>query len=120
MKNLIIIITVIFLFSSCSKNENKKKVIYMVTNSQSGFNVSYANENGELTSQFVTTNSVTEKKNIYSFVGNSGDIVYISVKDTATFSFPKIFIFVDGKVYKQDARTDDKLMPVTVSGTIPY
>lgn len=119
MRNLLIIIAVLFLFSSCSKNEGKKKVIYMVTNSQSGFNVSYADENGDLTSQYITVGSANEKKSIYSFTGNTGDIVYISVKDTATYSFPKIYIFVDGKVYKQDARTEQKLMPVTVSGTIP-
>ena len=119
MKNSAIILAIIFLFSSCSKNENEKKVIYMVTNSMAGFNVSYADENGDLTSQYITVNSANEKKNIYSFTGNTGDIVYISVKDTATYSFPKIYIFVDGKVYKQDARTEQKLMPVTVSGTIP-
>jgi len=105
---------------SCSKNEEVKTVKYMVTNSLSGFNVSYSKEDGSVVTEHITTASPSDKKNLYSFTAKSGDVFYISVTDTATYSFPQVYVFVDNKVFKQNARTDNKMMPVVVSGTIPF
>ena len=115
----IIIAAMVFLAAGCEKKDSRK-VSYFVTNSQAGFNASYLDQDGNLQTVYVATASQTDKKTIYTYMADPGDIVYISVKDTATSSFVKVRIFVDDKVYKEASRTDNKTMPVTVSGTIPY
>ncbi|HOV10945.1 MAG TPA: hypothetical protein PLT47_04350 [Bacteroidales bacterium] len=121
MKNILILISLVALiiFSGCEK-KNAHKVTYYVTNSQQGFTASYLDETGTLQTEYISTQSASEKKIIKTYWANAGDIVYISVRDTATYSFVKATIFVDDKVYKEASRTDDKTKPLTVSGTIPY
>ena len=116
---LLTIAALIMLSMGCEKSDTRK-VSYFVTNSQAGFNVSYLDENGTIQSAFISTASANDKKVITTYMANEGDIVYISVKDTMTSSFVKVRIFIDDKIYKEASRTNDKTMPVTVSGTIPY
>jgi hypothetical protein len=121
MKKIIffMIAAFIMLASGCEKS-NSRKVSYFVTNSQAGFTVSYLDENGDIQSTYITTQSANDKKVLTTYMADAGDIVYVSVKDTATSSFVKVRIFIDDKIYKEASRTNDKTMPVTVSGTIPY
>lgn len=121
MKKILILISAILIivFSGCEK-KNAHKVTYYVTNSQQGFTASYLDETGTVQTEYIGTQSASEKKIIKTYWADAGDIVYISVKDTATFSFVKVTIFLDDKVFKEASRTDDKTKPVTVSGTIPY
>jgi|GEM_PF-1342281 len=116
---LLTIAALTMLGTGCEKSDTRK-VSYFVTNSQAGFNVSYLDENGTIQSAYISTASANDKKVITTYLANDGDIVYISVKDTTTSSFVKVRIFIDDKIYKEASRTDDKTMPVTVSGTIPY
>jgi hypothetical protein len=117
--SFLIIAALVILVSACEKS-NSRKVSYFVTNSQAGFNVSYLDENGAIQSEYITTQSANDKKVLTTYMADAGDIVYISVKDTATTSYVKVKIFIDDKIYKEASRTNDKTMPVTVSGTIPY
>ncbi len=121
MKKIIIflIVSVAVVFSACEKS-NTQKVSYFVTNSQKGFNVSYLDETGTIQTTYITTQSANDKKVITTYLADPGDIVYVSVTDTTTSSFVKVRIFVNDKIYKEASRTDNKTMPVTVSGTIPY
>jgi hypothetical protein len=121
MKKIILLFLslVVITITSCEK-ENAHKVSYMVSSSVAGFNVSYLDNSGELQSMHITTQSANDKKNLCTWYGNEGDIVYISVTDTAASSYVKVKIFVDDKVYKEATRTNVATMPVTVSGCIPY
>ncbi len=121
MKNIFILISLVALifFSGCEK-KNAHKVTYYVTNSQQGFTASYLDATGTLQTEYIPTQSASEKKIIKTYWADAGDIVYISVRDTATLSFVKATIFVDDRVYKEASRTDDNTKPLTVSGTIPY
>lgn len=121
MKKIAIILMIIpFVLISCNKTAKQKKVMYMVTNSQAGFNASYLRADGTLFTEYRSTGSANDKVTLNSYLANQGDIVYISVLDTTKTSFVKVFVYIDGKVYKQASRTDNTTMPVTVSGTIPY
>lgn len=121
MKKIIILafFMLAVIFTACEKS-NTQKVSYFVTNSQKGFNVSYLNEEGAIQTSYIATQSANDKKVITTYLADPGDIVYISVTDTTTSSFVKVRIFVNDKIYKEASRTDNKTMPVTVSGTIPY
>ena len=115
---LCIIALGLMILTSCEKSQHQ--VSYFVTSSQSGFTISYLDEEGVIQTTSVTTQSASEKVTVYSFFADEGDIVYMSVTDTTVTSFVRARIYVDGKVYKEATRNDNNTMPVTVSGTIPY
>lgn len=119
-KIAVILIIIPLVMISCNKAAKQKKVLYMVTNSQAGFKASYRQADGSLFSEYRATGSGNDKVTLTSYLANQGDIVYISVLDTAKSSFVTVFVYIDGKVYKQASRTDNATMPVTVSGIIPF
>jgi hypothetical protein len=116
---ILFLIAMLLILGSCKK-ESSHKISYMVTNSQSGFTISYSDANGMITTTHVNTLSQQDKKTIYTGYADEGSIVYASVSDTASNSFAQVFIFIDDKVYKQAMRGTNKTMPAMVSGTVPY
>lgn len=121
MKNIIITMVILFAltFVSCENERESVKVSYLVTNSNSGFTVSYQGEDGEIFKQNITTQSKDEKWTI-NFSAKQGDFVYLSVLDTKANSFVKAMVIINNKVYKQASRTNDTTMPLVVSGVIPF
>jgi len=119
-KILIFTIAASMLLTVSCETSNSRKVSYFVTNSQSGFSVSYLDENNTIQSSYISTGSKNDKIVVATYMADPGDIVYVSVLDTTTSSFVKVRIFVDDKIYKEASRTNENTMPVTVSGAIPY
>lgn len=116
----LVFISLLFLgFISCERNDNELKVTYQVTESDSGFDVYYLDENDELIYEEVITNS-EEDEWIYSFTGERGDVVYVSTIYYDINSKVKVRIFLDEKVYKEGISRYDTASFLVVSGTIPY
>ena len=118
MKQIIIVFLLVCIFYSCENEREEVMVKYLVTNSNSGFTVSYKTPKG-IIKQYVPTPNKNYKWS-YSFSAVRGDIVYLTVLDTISASFPKAQIIIENKVFKEASRTNDSLMPVVVSGTIPF
>jgi len=119
MKKILIIGLFPFLLIACEQERESVTVKYFVTNSNSGFKVKYQSQDGEIVIKDIITQSKQDKW-VVSFKAQEGDIVYLSVHDTEAASFPKAMIIVNNKIFKQASRTNDTIMPVVVSGTIPY
>ncbi|MCD4745927.1 MAG: hypothetical protein K8R58_06475 [Bacteroidales bacterium] len=119
MKKIIILITIILSFIACEKDNNEKEVTYLITDSDSGFDVTYKNKDKETVFEKVLVAS-SEDKWKYFFKAVKGDIVYVSANYTDINSAIKVKILIDGKVYKEAATKYDTTSFVTVSGTIPY
>lgn len=121
MKKIQLLALLIFLLplAACEKADTHK-VVYMVTNSDAGFTARYSLGDATVQNTIWTTHSKNDKTVVSSWLAESGDIVYISVLDTLPDSYVQVYIYVDGKVYKQASRTNNTTMPVTVSGVVPY
>ncbi|MBP7849281.1 MAG: hypothetical protein KA053_03295 [Lentimicrobiaceae bacterium] len=120
MKNIVFpFLMMMALFAACEKGVDQKEVVYLVTDSDAGYSLTYVDEEGTKKKINVVTASKDDEWR-YSFMGEPGSIVYISAVDTTQDSFVKLIIYVNGKVYKQGMRTEDVTKPVTVSGTIPF
>ena len=117
-----IIILAIFsiLFVACEKQTDNVKVTYRIIYFQDGFEVLYRHDSDSLFKQKVEGVYTLATPWIYSFEAKKGDILYVSMKDTIINSYSRVQILIDGKIYKEKARTQDRLMPVTVSGVVPY
>lgn len=111
-------ILIIFTLFSCQKN-NEVKVTYQASGAVSEFSLNYTNAEGNLVNVVVTPQSALDSWN-YSFVGEQGDIVYVSGKYSDPYSGLKLMIKVNGKVYKQASNEGDTLKYLTVSGVVPY
>ena len=111
-------LAVILIMISCER-DNDKTVKYLVTNSVSGFDLNYVNEQGTLVSVQVPASSAGDKW-AYSFIGEEGDIVFASGIYKDINSAIKIQVLIDGKVFKEGSSSHDTTRYVTVSGTIPY
>lgn len=115
MKKYIFILLVIL--ASCEK-DNIRQVSYRVTDSVSGFNIRYLDENGELISDKITTQSAQDVWQ-YNFESHDGEIVFISTNYKDPASSVKVQILIDGKLYRQSASKNDTISFVTVSGVVP-
>lgn len=104
--------------AACEQN-NSIKVGYYITDSDSGFEVNYRNENGELINKYVVTQSESDVWK-YEFIGEKGDIVFISAIYYDSESKLKVQIRMDGKVYKEGYSKHDTTGYLVVSGTVPY
>lgn len=104
--------------SSCQK-EAGVRVAYRTTMAISPYLVTYLDENGVKISETVIAQSTGDSWQ-YSFVGQEGDIIFITAKYSDPESSVKVQILVDGKIYKENSSTNDTLRYVTVSGTIPF
>ena len=103
---------------ACEQN-NSVKVVYYITDSDSGFEVNYNNENGELINENIVTQSESDVWT-YEFIGEKGDIVFVSAIYYDSESKLKVQIRMDGKVYKEGYSKHDTTGYLVVSGTVPY
>jgi hypothetical protein len=120
VSQLLVLFLTASLLISCEKQIDNVRVTYRITDFQDGFIVSYKTQSDTLINEAVEGTYTLATPWTYSFSASPGDIVYISLQDTTELSFSRVQILIDGKVYKQRTRTDDVLMPVVVSGVVPY
>ena len=113
-----IIILILFILSSCKEN-NQVSVNYQSTGAISEYILYYQGADGELHNVTVSPQSAKDVNKI-SFIGEQGDIVYVSGKYADPNSALKITIKIDGKIYKQAANEGDTLKFLTVSGVVPF
>ncbi len=107
-------------FLACEKQIDNVKVTYRVIDFQDGFNVYYKTQSDTLLNLRVDGPYTLANPWIVSFSSEPGEIIYVSVRDTVENSFSRVQVLVDGKIYKEKIRTNDRFMPVTVSGIIPF
>jgi hypothetical protein len=115
-KSLIFLATLFLFLASCTKN-NQVEVSYETTGAISEYNLYYL-DNGTMQQTVVRPESAQDKWN-FRYVGEEGDIVYVSGKYSDPNSSLKIMIKVNGKVYKQASNQGDTLRYLTVSGVVP-
>lgn len=117
---LFIVILVSISFYACEKQIDNAKVTYRVIDFQDGFNVYYKSQSDTLLNLRVDGPYTLATPWMFTFMSEPGEIVYVSVRDTVENSFSRVQILIDGKIYKEKSRTNDRFMPVTVSGIIPF
>jgi hypothetical protein len=117
-KLLMLLAGLAVLLSSCEK-EREQDVMYRITNSSSGFMVSYSNEVGTLVRETVVTQSAQDIWT-YSFQAEEGDVVFVSARYKDINSAITVQLFLNGKIFKEKSSISDTITYVTVSGTIPY
>ena len=118
IKRLIFMIAVLMAIVACEQN-NSVKVVYNITDSDSGFEVNYRTENGDLINESIVTQSESDVWR-YEFIGEKGDIVFVSAIYYDSESKLKVQIMMDGKVYKEGYSKHDTTNYLVVSGTVPY
>ncbi|MCK4677126.1 MAG: hypothetical protein KAT48_03265 [Bacteroidales bacterium] len=119
IKKLILMIIFISGLISCEMKDNDVKVTYIVTDSDSGFELYYQNNEKELVYEKVITNSEEDEWK-YTFVGERGDIVFMSVIYYDVNSKVRAMIKLDEKIYKEGISRYDTASFLVISGTIPY
>lgn len=119
MKKLIYISIVLLLFVSCTKDNEKVKVMYRVSNAYAETDVSYMDVDGQLIKENLVFDS-GEDIWTYSMEQLHGEIIYLSAVYQDSASSVNLEILVDGKVYKQGSSNNEPQKYLTVSGTIPY
>ena len=118
MKRSTIYILLLIALTACTKNE-EAKVEYIATGAISEYNLYYLNPQGELQKNSVKPESALDTWH-YSYVGEKGDIVYLSGNYKDPNSALKLMIKVNGKIYKQASNEGDTLGFLTVSGVVNY
>ena len=103
----------------CELKDQNVKVTYIVTDSDSGFEVYYQNSDQELIFEKVDTNSEEDEWR-YTFIGERGDIVFMSVIYYDVNSKVRAMIKLDEKIYKEGISRYDTVNFLVISGTIPY
>jgi len=119
IRKLLLGILVLIAFSACDKYDQQKKISYFITDSDSGFEVYYLDKEGNISFEQVTTNSEDDEW-VYSFEGEKGDIVYLSVIYYDINSKVRSRILIDNKIYKEGYSVQDTGRFMTISGTIAY
>jgi hypothetical protein len=119
MKKLILMLIIISGVIGCELKDQNVKVTYIVTDSDSGFEVYYQNSDQELIFEKVDTNSEEDEWR-YTFIGERGDIVFMSVIYYDVNSKVRAMIKLDEKIYKEGISRYDTASFLVVSGTIPY
>jgi hypothetical protein len=114
-----IFILTIFSLIACDQAVEEVAVTYMVTDSDSGFDVRYRNTDGELVSEKVTTDSETDVWK-YVFEADPGEIVFISANYYDVNSKIRVQIMLDGKIFREASSRYDTTDFVVVSGTVPW
>jgi hypothetical protein len=107
-------------FISCEKQIDEAKVMYRIINFQDGFTVSFRHLNDTLEKEIVTGPYTLATPWQFTFMAQPGDIVYVAMTDTVENSFSRVQILLNGKIYKEKSRSDDRFMPVVVSGVVPF
>ncbi|MBP6978203.1 MAG: hypothetical protein PHD61_09660 [Bacteroidales bacterium] len=120
MKRLLILsVVMIFTFASCEVAVEEVAVTYLITDSDSGFDVRYRDSRGELISVQVKTQSESDVWR-YTFGTNPGEIVFVSANYYDINSKIKVRILLDGKIFREASSLYDTSNFVVVSGTVPY
>ena len=119
IKKLILMLIIISGVIGCELKDQDVKVTYIVTDSDSGFDVYYQNSDQELIFENVETNSEEDEWN-YTFVAERGDIVFMSVIYYDVNSKVRTMIKLDEKIYKEGISRYDTVNFLVISGTIPY
>lgn len=120
MKQIFLTVIVAVVLIGCEKHKNNVSVVYRITDFENGCIVKYRVGSDTLIQESVTGTYTLSTPWKCSFQAEPGEIVYLNVTDTTENSFSKIQILLDGKVYKEKSRTDDRFMPMTISGVIPF
>ena len=116
---LILSIIMTFAFASCERKTEAVAVTYMITDSDSGFDVRYRDSQGELISEQVETQSESDVWR-YVFDSDPGGIVFVSANYYDVNSKIKVRILLDGKIFREASSWYDTSNFVVVSGTVPY
>lgn len=127
MKNIAIIFALLFLLSSCQKDQDLRKVTYQIGGLKDPYKVVYLNENGETITKTVTPVSAS-KPWIMTFNKNEGEIIYVYLEHKEKFSPGSMTfyagIYVDGKAYQvarsHDLSVGDSIFKVKRAGTVPF
>ncbi len=119
IKKLILMLIILSGVIGCELKDQDVKVTYIVTDSDSGFELYYQNNEKELVYEKVITNSEEDEWK-YTFVGERGDIVFMSVIYYDVNSKVRAMIKLDEKIYKEGISRYDTASFLVVSGTIPY
>ena len=114
-----IFLLTIFSLIACDQAVEGVAVTYVVTDSDSGFDVRYRNADGKLVSETVVTDSETDVWK-YAFETDPGEIVFISANYYDVNSKIRVRILVDGKIFREASSLYDTANFVVVSGTVPY
>ena len=117
-KSIPLLLAIIFFMMACQK-ENQVRITYVATDAVSAYNLQYLDADGLLNQTTVSPESAQDQWR-FEYMGNQGDIVYVSGNYKDINSALKLMILLDGKVYKQASNEGDTLKYLTVSGTIPY
>ena len=112
-------ILIISLLSTACQKTQQVRVTYITTDAVSAYNLQYLDADAVLVKTSVSPESAQDQWK-FEFMGNQGDIVYVSGNYKDINSALKLMILLDGKVYKQASNEGDTLKYLTVSGTIPY
>ncbi|MDZ7740497.1 MAG: hypothetical protein U5Q03_01730 [Bacteroidota bacterium] len=113
------IFTISLAMASCEKNDEVRKAEYRISDNQTGFEVSYRDEKGEMQKQTVIPASKEDTWK-YSFEAREGDILYVSGIYDDISSGIRVQILLDNKLYKERSSLYDTLNFVIVSGTVPF
>ena len=125
MKNIIPLVILLLILSSCNKDYEERNVRYLITGLNKPYKISYLDENGETISTKITP-TPEAKVWKYDFTAQQGDLLYLFTEfyemiDHKTFQFR---ILIDGKVFKDsygyDHNQADTLFRVLRSGVVPY
>jgi len=119
MRNIVFLFTLWLLILTSCKRNNEVMVVYEATGAISEYILHYLDNNGILLDTLVRPQSRQDKWNV-QFMGEQGDIVYISGIYKDPESGLKLMIKLDGKIYKQASNEGDTLKYLTVSGVVPY
>ncbi len=119
IKKLILMLIIVSGVIGCELKDQNVKVTYIVTDSDSGFEIYYQNSDQELIFEKVITNSEEDEWR-YTFIGERGDIVFMSVIYYDLNSKVRAMIKLDEKIYKEGISRYDTVNFLVISGTIPY
>lgn len=113
------VLLVVSVFAACDKDAKEVNITYIVTDSDSDFEIIYRDENNKTISKHVDIAS-SEDEWMYSFMGEEGDIVYVSAYYSDVNSSVSVRILLEESVFRQGYSVNDTTRWVTASGTIPY
>ena len=113
------VLLVVSVFAACDKDAKEMKVTYIVTDSDSDFEIIYRDENNNTILKHVDIVSA-EDEWMYTYIGEEGDIVYLSAYYSDVNSSISVRILLDESVFRQGYSVNDTTRWVTASGTIPY
>ena len=118
-KIFIVLLSILLMLTIGCEKESKQKVTYRITNSVSGFEVNFLDDENVLRNEKIFTQS-EEDIWLYSFYALKGDIVFVSAIYKDINSALKVQVLLNGKVFKEGSSISDTTNYVTVSGTIPF